>query len=34
MMELDREVSGQVIRIDELLPSLVEVAAGRCGGLR
>jgi histidine ammonia-lyase len=34
MMELDREVSGQVIRIDGLLPSLVEVAAGRCGGLR
>jgi histidine ammonia-lyase len=34
MMNVDREVSGQIIAVDELLPSLVDVAAARCGGLR
>jgi hypothetical protein len=33
-MNVDREVSGQIIAVDELLPSLVDVAAARCGGLR
>jgi histidine ammonia-lyase len=34
MMEVDREVAEQIARVDSLLPSLVGVAAGRCGGLR
>jgi histidine ammonia-lyase len=34
VMNVDREVSGQIIAVDELLPSLVDVAAARCGGLR
>jgi histidine ammonia-lyase len=34
MMEVDREVSEQIIRVDGLLPSLVGVAAAHCGGLR
>jgi len=34
MMEVDREVSEQIITVDELLPALVDVAAAKCGGLR
>jgi len=34
MMEVDREVSEQIITVDELLPGLVDVAAVNCGGLR
>jgi histidine ammonia-lyase len=34
MMDVDREVSEQIITVDELLPALVDVAADRCGGLR
>jgi histidine ammonia-lyase len=34
MMEVDREVSEQIITVDELLPGLVDVAAANCGGLR
>ena len=34
MMDVDREVSGQIIAVDGMLPDLVEVAAARCGGLR
>jgi histidine ammonia-lyase len=34
MMDVDREVSEQIITVDELLPALVDVAAARCGGLR
>jgi histidine ammonia-lyase len=33
-MNVDREVSEQIIAVDELLPMLVDVAATRCGGLR
>jgi histidine ammonia-lyase len=34
MMEVDREVSEQIITVDELLPGLVDAAAANCGGLR
>jgi histidine ammonia-lyase len=34
MMDVDREVSAQIIAVDELLPALVDVAAAKCGGLR
>ncbi|HEV2377900.1 MAG TPA: histidine ammonia-lyase [Streptosporangiaceae bacterium] len=34
MMEVDREVAEQITAVDALLPSLVEVAATACGGLR
>ncbi len=34
MMEVDREVAEQIASVDALLPSLVDVAAARCGGLR
>jgi len=34
MMDVDREVSEQIITVDELLPALVDVAAAKCGGLR
>jgi histidine ammonia-lyase len=34
MMDVDREVAEQITSIDGLLPSLVEVAGDRCGGLR
>jgi histidine ammonia-lyase len=34
MMDVDREVSEQLITVDELLPALVDVAAAKCGGLR
>jgi histidine ammonia-lyase len=34
MMDVDREVSEQIITVDELLPGLVDVAAANCGGLR
>ena len=34
MMDVDREVSEQIITVDELLPALVGVAAAECGGLR
>jgi len=33
MMDVDREVSEQLIAVDHLLPALVDVAADRCGGL-
>jgi len=34
VMEVDREVSEQIITVDEMLPGLVDVAAAKCGGLR
>jgi histidine ammonia-lyase len=34
MMNVDREVSGQIASVDELLPALVGVAAAHSGGLR
>jgi histidine ammonia-lyase len=34
MMNVDREVAEQIAVIDGLLPTLVEVARARCGGLR
>jgi len=34
VMDVDREVSEQIISVDDLLPALVEVAAATCGGLR
>jgi histidine ammonia-lyase len=34
MMDVDREVSEQIITVDGLLPWLVDVAAAKCGGLR
>ncbi len=34
MMDVDREVAGQISSIDGLLPSLVGVAGAHCGGLR
>ena len=34
VMDVDREVSEQIITVDELLPALVDVAAAKCGGLR
>jgi histidine ammonia-lyase len=34
MMEVDREVSEQIMCVDGLLPSLVGTAADHCGGLR
>jgi histidine ammonia-lyase len=33
-MNVDREVSEQIISVDDLLPALVDVAAATCGGLR
>jgi hypothetical protein len=32
MMEVDREVSEQLITVDEMLPALVDVAAARVRG--
>ena len=34
MMDVDREVSEQIMTVDDMLPDLVDVAAGMCGGLR
>jgi histidine ammonia-lyase len=34
MMEVDREVAEQIATVDALVPSLVDVAAAHCGGLR
>ncbi len=34
MMEIDREVAGQIAAVDELLPTLAGVAAAHCGDLR
>ena len=34
MMDVDRDVAEQITAVDGLLPSLVETAAERCGGLR
>jgi histidine ammonia-lyase len=34
VMDVDREVSQQIVTVDELLPALVDVAAAKCGGLR
>jgi histidine ammonia-lyase len=34
MMAVDREVAEQISAVDALLPSLVDVAAAHCGGLR
>ncbi len=34
MMEVDREVSEQIITVDTLLPSLVATASAQCGALR
>ena len=31
MMAVDREVSGQIVAVDELIPEICETAAGRCG---
>src|SRR5215467_8638030 len=33
-MDVDREVSEQITSVDDMLPDLVDVAAGMCGGLR
>jgi histidine ammonia-lyase len=33
-MDTDREVSEQIVAVDELLPDLVDVAAAKCGDLR
>jgi len=33
-MDVDREVSEQITSVDDMLPALVDVAAGMCGGLR
>jgi histidine ammonia-lyase len=33
MMDADREVASQIATVSELLPSLVDEAAARCGGL-
>jgi histidine ammonia-lyase len=33
-MDVDREVSEQIVTVDGLLPGLVDVAAATCGGLR
>jgi histidine ammonia-lyase len=34
VMETDREVSGQMAAVDDLLPDICVTAAARCGGLR
>jgi len=34
MMDTDREVSGQMAAVSELLPEICGTAAARCGGLR
>src|SRR6266571_1266603 len=34
MMAVDREVSGQIVAVDELLPEICAAAAARCGGLK
>src|SRR5450755_1945586 len=34
MMEIDREISGQMAAVSELLPDICITAAARCGGLR
>jgi histidine ammonia-lyase len=34
VMYVDREVSEQIITVDEMLSALVDVAAAKCGGLR
>src|SRR5450755_886990 len=34
MMAVDREVSGQIIAVDELIPQICETAAAHCGGLK
>ena len=34
MMAVDREVAEQIAAVDAMLPSLVDVAAAHCGGLR
>ena len=34
IMDVDREVSEQIAAVEGLLPTLVEVADARCGGLR
>jgi hypothetical protein len=34
MMAVDREVSGQIVAVDELIPAICETAAAHCGGLK
>ena len=34
MMDIDREVAGQMAAVSELLPDICRTAAARCGGLR
>jgi histidine ammonia-lyase len=34
VMDVDREVAEQIAEVEGLLPTLVEVAGARCGGLR
>ena len=34
MMAVDREVSGQIMAVDELIPDICETAAAHCGGLK
>ena len=34
VMDVDREVAGQIAAVDELLPEICESASARCGGLR
>jgi histidine ammonia-lyase len=34
MMDVDREVSGQIVAVDELIPAICETAGAHCGGLK
>ena len=34
MMAVDREVSGQIVAVDELIPEICAAAGARCGGLK
>ena len=34
MMAVDREVSGQIVAVDELIPAICETAGAHCGGLK
>ena len=33
-MDVDREVAGQIVAVEELIPALCKTASARCGGLR
>jgi len=34
MMAVDREVSGQIVAVDELIPQICAAAGAHCGGLK